>query len=542
MLGLAAPGALLASVGVCGPAACEAFENYEEAAPEEDCGEEFLPLLGDGWGEAVEVALESIYADAERAAPPGCSGDPAEGGAQELEADACPPFEFEAQVPQDWTPDQPVLGRGPHGSVRVRPPQGTQGGALLRCWAGPRPELRVRVPPGGTPGDEAGQRVLFRSLEGAGGEPAWWRAPVPADARHFRHGGYFCARLPPPGLYQRQGGTAGAAEGPQGGTGESGPARSADPFAAFAAFHGRRYPPGSAEYRRRQALFERRAGEAARQNARRGRIWTASVNYLSDWRSCGSCEATALVNSLPRAAAPQQPKNQGACGSCWAIAAATIVEAYAQKGNLANAGTPSVQQLASCVLNPDKCGGGGGCKGATMNLALDYALSHEIYSEAQWPYEPSTIPGTQGTAVRCSASGPALQVLNLTAAAGNGTVGRGTVAAHATGHALNGVAIPFSSYRVLPRNQYAFLLEALYETGPVGVSVAAGQWFNYGSGIFDDCTGSAGAVVDHAVVAVAFGEQAGTKYWTLMNSWGYDWGENGYIRLLRRDNDSAMCA
>jgi len=254
MLGLAAPGALLASVGVCGPAACEAFENYEEvedlspphrrgpwrppkAAPEEDCGEEFLPLLGDGWGEAVEVALESIYADAERAAPPGCSGDPAEGGAQELEADACPPFEFEAQVPQDWTPDQPVLGRGPHGSVRVRPPQGTQGGALLRCWAGPRPELRVRVPPGGTPGDEvmmrredgvaiavtvpkglapgdtfivaapvlmvrvpegaqAGQRVLFRSLEGAGGEPAWWRAPVPADARH---GGYFCARLPPPG-------------------------------------------------------------------------------------------------------------------------------------------------------------------------------------------------------------------------------------------------------------------------------------------------------------------------------------------------------
>mmetsp|Transcript_46825 Transcript_46825/g.124267 ORF Transcript_46825/g.124267 Transcript_46825/m.124267 type:complete len:344 (-) Transcript_46825:386-1417(-) len=286
---------------------------------------------------------------------------------------------------------------------------------------------------------------------------------------------------------QRQGGTAGAAEGPQGGTGESGPARSADPFAAFAAFHGRRYPPGSAEYRRRQALFERRAGEAARQNARRGRIWTASVNYLSDWTeeelrqlrghrpgelaAAGGSAAGARMSALSAAqrggsVGPsrdwrhlpvlQQPKNQGACGSCWAIAAATIVEAYAQKGNLANAGTPSVQQLASCVLNPDKCGGGGGCKGATMNLALDYALSHEIYSEAQWPYEPSTIPGTQGTAVRCSASGPALQVLNLTAAAGNGTVGRGTVAAHATGHALNGVAIPFSSYRVLPRNQYAF--------------------------------------------------------------------------------------
>lgn len=43
-------------------------------------------------------------------------------------------------------------------------------------------------------------------------------------------------------------------------------------------------------------------------------------------------------------------------------------------------------------------------------------------------------------------------------------------------------------------------------------------------------------------MAVAFGEQAGTKYWTLMNSWGYSWGENGYIRLLRRDDDSSHCA
>jgi cathepsin L len=201
------------------------------------------------------------------------------------------------------------------------------------------------------------------------------------------------------------------------------------------------------------------------------------------------------------------------------------VEAYAEKDNLANASKPSVQQLVSCVLNPDKCGGDGGCKGATMNLALDYALLHGpsggIYSEAQWPYQPGMVSSPPGNAVQCPAGSSALQVINSTAVA---------------------VAIPFSSYVVLPSNQYTPLLEALYESGPVGVSVAAGKWFNYQSGIFDSCTGSAGAVVDHAVVAVAFGEQAGTKYWTLMNSWGYNWGENGYIRLLRRDNDSSHCA
>merc|ERR1719321_1886201 len=69
--------------------------------------------------------------------------------------------------------------------------------------------------------------------------------------------------------------------------------------------------------------------------------------------------------------------------------------------------------------------------------------------------------------------------------------------------------------------------------GPVGVSVAAHTWPGYRSGIFDGCQPD--TVIDHAVVLVAYGEAPVAKYWRLQNSWGYNWGEHGFIRLLRHD-------
>lgn len=44
--------------------------------------------------------------------------------------------------------------------------------------------------------------------------------------------------------------------------------------------------------------------------------------------------------------------------------------------------------------------------------------------------------------------------------------------------------------------------------------------------------------VDHAVLLIGFGQDNGKKYWTLQNSWGTDWGEAGFFRMIRGQDDS----
>lgn len=41
--------------------------------------------------------------------------------------------------------------------------------------------------------------------------------------------------------------------------------------------------------------------------------------------------------------------------------------------------------------------------------------------------------------------------------------------------------------------------------------------------------------VDHSVVLVGWGfdEETQTKYWLLQNSWGENWGENGFFKMVR---------
>ncbi len=72
--------------------------------------------------------------------------------------------------------------------------------------------------------------------------------------------------------------------------------------------------------------------------------------------------------------------------------------------------------------------------------------------------------------------------------------------------------------------------------GPVHAAMNATQLQYYTSGIFSssDCPTD----INHSITIVGWGIENGVKYWSIKNSWGTDWGENGYFRLKRGVN---MC-
>lgn len=303
------------------------------------------------------------------------------------------------------------------------------------------------------------------------------------------------------------------------------------PFDQFIQKYKRKYARNSHDYQQRLAVYAQRQEEAQLHNSNPSRKWTAGVNYLWDWTESEldrlhGWHPHAATDVMRRVALQQQGqlprkvewnlnatkniRTQGHCGSCWAVTAATLLDAHSEIHAGENARTFSAQQLVSCVPNPHECGGNGGCKGATVELALDYVWKYGVAQDNDVPYM-----ATEGTCGRLSDPSSFMQ--------------------RKAGHNFQ-----MLGWRRLPQNEYEPLMQAVAENGPVGVSIASiRQLHTYLSGIFDSCT--ADCVLNHAVTLIGYGEDAGEKYWRIQNSWGTSWGEGGKMRLLRRDTDNDEC-
>lgn len=86
----------------------------------------------------------------------------------------------------------------------------------------------------------------------------------------------------------------------------------------------------------------------------------------------------------------------------------------------------------------------------------------------------------------------------------------------------------------------------LRDNGPMVISLAPSYLFSsYRSGIFDPDGNTYKKLnmaqpewqkVDHSVVLVGYGVENGIEYWMIQNSWGVNWGDNGYMKLRKGRN------
>jgi len=212
----------------------------------------------------------------------------------------------------------------------------------------------------------------------------------------------------------------------------------------------------------------------------------------------------------PQCTTMKEIRNQKHCGSCWAFGA---VEAMSDRICVASNKNVrlSAEDMNSCSRSTfSSCGS---CNGGQPGCAWTYWVNTGVVTEECYPYT-----------------------------AGNDT--SSMVTPECKKKCTGNTALDWNTDKHKGKKSYTVVGEANYKTelstnGPFEVAFQVyADFMSYSSGIYHHTSG--GYEGGHAVKLIGYGEEDGVKFWTCANSWDTTWGEEGFFRIRRGDNECSI--
>uniref|UniRef100_A0A8R1EF30 Pept_C1 domain-containing protein n=1 Tax=Caenorhabditis japonica TaxID=281687 RepID=A0A8R1EF30_CAEJA len=219
-------------------------------------------------------------------------------------------------------------------------------------------------------------------------------------------------------------------------------------------------------------------------------------------------------SAWPECKSIKQIRNQATCGSCWAFGAAeTISDRICIETKGAQQPIISPDDILSC------CGSscGNGCEGGYPIQALRWWDSKGVVTGGDYkgagckPYPIA--PCTSGSCPESKTPSCSLSCQS----------------GYSTAYAKD-KHFGTSAYAVAKK--VASIQTEIHENGPVEAAFSVYEdFYKYTSGVYKHTAGK--YLGGHAIKIIGWGTESGSPYWLVANSWGTDWGESGFFKILR---------
>jgi len=229
--------------------------------------------------------------------------------------------------------------------------------------------------------------------------------------------------------------------------------------------------------------------------------------------------------AFPACATLQRVRDQCGCGSCFAFGA---IEAFEDricihtKKNV----TLSPEDIISCHVDENMSCQGGNPITVWQNIFAGRSADDGAIQESCYPYEINPCPcnhhAVNSSLPKCpsESSGEDTPTCHLTK----------KFACQSKGVFKSDVSLIIASD----------MERELYENGPITVAYEVyDDFLAYKSGVYKHGP-NAKALGGHSVKIVGYGIADGVKYWTVANSWNSEFGENGFFRILRGEDECGI--